>query len=85
MDNIKKIQVVFALDDPYQLQQYKHAYNRKNSSGYMKNLIQRDIEMNSITRPSVLVSEHQIVEPNKMIPQKEEEPISLDFSVNGFI
>lgn len=85
MDNIKKIQVVFALDDPYQMQQYNHAYNRKNSSGYMKSLIQRDMDSKTITRPSILASEPVIEEAKVFVRQEKEESNTLDFSVNGFI
>ncbi|MCJ8010133.1 hypothetical protein MUG84_00060 [Paenibacillus sp. KQZ6P-2] len=37
-------QVVFNLDDPDQIRLHKHLSERRNKSGYLKRLIQRDID-----------------------------------------
>lgn len=41
---IRIIQVAFNVLDPDQLQQYEHVRERPNQSGYLKRLIQRDID-----------------------------------------
>lgn len=85
MDNIKRIQIVFALDDPYQLQQYQYAYNRKNSSGYMKSLIQRDMESKTVARSPILASEPVAGQDQVFVRREEEESELFDFSIGGFI
>lgn len=42
--DIRIIQVAFNVLDPDQLQQYEHVRLRPNQSGYLKRLIQRDID-----------------------------------------
>lgn len=86
MDNIKRIQVVFALDDPYQLQQYNHAYHRKNSSGYLKQLIQMDmLSQNRSVSPSHFPSEPAEDTCGHNVHSQEEEAEEFDFSAGGFI
>lgn len=85
MDNIKRIQVVFALDDPYQLQQYNHAYNRKNSSGYIKKLIQMDMYKTNPVKPSISLSEPVKEQVRPITHLEEEESEELDFNAGGFI
>lgn len=46
--DIRIIQVAFNVLDPDQLQQYEHVRLRPNQSGYLKRLIQRDIDGGSI-------------------------------------
>ncbi|OIB04844.1 hypothetical protein AK95_14605 [Paenibacillus sp. LC231] len=41
---IRIIQVAFNVLDPDQLQQYEHVRLRPNQSGFLKRLIQRDID-----------------------------------------
>ncbi|MBO2943604.1 hypothetical protein JJQ72_06380 [Paenibacillus sp. F411] len=41
---IKIIQVAFNILDPDQLQLYDHVQERPNKSGYLKRLIQRDVD-----------------------------------------
>ncbi|WP_339820553.1 hypothetical protein MKZ15_05780 [Paenibacillus sp. FSL R7-0216] len=41
---IKIVQVAFNVLDPDQLQQYEHVRQRPNQSGYIKRLVQRDID-----------------------------------------
>lgn len=41
---IKKIQVTFNLLDQDQLALYQHAKQKANSSGYLKSLVQRDMD-----------------------------------------
>lgn len=42
--DIRIIQVAFNVLDPDQLQQYEHVRLRPNQSGFLKRLIQRDID-----------------------------------------
>lgn len=42
--DIRIIQVAFNVLDPDQLQQYEHVMLRPNKSGFLKRLIQRDID-----------------------------------------
>lgn len=53
---IKIIQVAFNVLDPDQLQQYEHVRRRPNQSGYIKRLVQRDMDGVAPT-PSVAARE----------------------------
>lgn len=50
---IRIIQVAFNVLDPDQLQQYEHVRLRPNQSGFLKRLIQRDIDGFTGPRQSV--------------------------------
>ncbi|RUT48580.1 hypothetical protein EJP82_01165 [Paenibacillus anaericanus] len=41
---IKIVQVAFNVMDPDQLQQYDYVRNRPNKSGYLKRLVQREMD-----------------------------------------
>ncbi|MEC0239435.1 hypothetical protein P4H66_06145 [Paenibacillus dokdonensis] len=41
---IERIQVAFNVLDPDQQRLYEHVYGKINSSGYLKRLIQRDLD-----------------------------------------
>lgn len=49
---LKVIQVVFNLADPFQEQLYQHVLRHSNQSGYVKRIIQRD--MDSVVIPVVV-------------------------------
>lgn len=94
MDNrLVKIQVVFNPDDPDQLNQYNFAAKRKNMSGYLKRLIQRDIDQslfqfvndnNESIRHDVPSIESETVRQISQLKQHEEQQEEL-FSFDGFI
>lgn len=42
---IERIQVTFNILDPDQERLYRHVYNKINSSGYLKRLAQRDMDV----------------------------------------
>lgn len=56
--NLKRIQVVFNTDDPDQLRLYQHVERRPNHSGYVKRLIQRD--MDGAYTPAALPVKEQV-------------------------
>lgn len=56
--DIRIIQVAFNVLDPDQLQQYEHVRLRPNQSGFLKRLIQRDID-GGFTGPQQQVAELQ--------------------------
>ncbi|WP_211750252.1 hypothetical protein [Paenibacillus sp. Marseille-Q4541] len=62
--DIKIVQVSFNLLDPEQKYWHEFVYGKPNSSGYIKRLIQRDMEGSSITiqLPEVKRSEEFSVE-----------------------
>jgi hypothetical protein len=53
---IKIVQVAFNVLDPDQLQQYEHVRRRPNQSGYLKRLVQRDMD-GGMTAPEAPVRE----------------------------
>jgi hypothetical protein len=67
--NMKIEQAVFNLDDPDQLRLHQHLLKRKNKSGYMKRLIQRDMDGAFGT---------------EMVSRRTTESV-LDFVAEGFI
>jgi|GEM_PF-2521817 len=75
-EHMKKIPVYFALDDPDQLRLYQHVKSRKNHSGYIKRLIQRDMEGGS-TPATPIIHEQPVVSRAKVG--------EMDFNAEGFI
>lgn len=69
--DIAIIQVCFNLLDPFQRRLYEHTSGHTNRSGYVKRLIQRDVEGQ---RPAPYSA-----------PQRKEETAADDFFAEGFI
>lgn len=65
------IQVVFNKQDPDQLQLLQHVAGRTNRSGYIKRLIQRDMD-------GAAVVSYQVAAPAKTVAEE-------DFQPEGFI
>lgn len=48
--NIKIIQACFNIVDPYQRKQWEYVKGQTNSSGYIRRLVQRDMEQTTARR-----------------------------------
>ncbi|MFC5528456.1 hypothetical protein [Cohnella yongneupensis] len=70
-DWMKVIQVVFNITDPDQLRQYRHASSKSNQSGYIKRLIDRDMDRGEAGDVRPLAVTKKLIED--------------DFSPDGFI
>jgi hypothetical protein len=75
--DIKIVQVAFNVLDADQQELYNHVRIKNNQSGFIKRLIQRDIDNGFLAQTN-----HHSVQINHQSVQLDSE---ADFSLNGFI